>query len=172
MWAGHQIGSVPGHEATSVRWALEGLSIHQHASERAWPYGAPHWPAGRPVAALDSANRRALPSWRRPPSATFDDIRNELVLGHAVLVSLRVVLSAWRSSDGVIDAEAGRKAPANHAVLAVGVSEAGERGEQVIIKNSWGAGWGMDGYGFVAKRYIDHYGLRIHVLEREGNGTG
>lgn len=172
MWAGHEIGSVPGREETSVRWALEGLELHQHASERVWPYGAPQWRSGRPAAALDAANRRELPPWRRVATATFDHIRDELGLGHAVLVSLRLVRSAWRTPDGVIDAEAGQKAPANHAVLAVGVRDTDDRPEQVIIKNSWGTGWGADGYGFVTRRYLEHYGLRIHVLEREANGAG
>ncbi len=81
-----------------------------------------------------------------------------------MLVSLRVVYSAWRSPDGVVDAEPGRKTPASHAVLAVG----GEQAGRVLIKNSWGPGWGMSGYGSVTRRYLESYGLRMHVVERVG----
>ncbi|MDQ2761140.1 MAG: hypothetical protein M3Y17_12115 [Actinomycetota bacterium] len=35
IWAGHQIQSVPGREETAVRWSLQGLALHEHASGRA-----------------------------------------------------------------------------------------------------------------------------------------
>lgn len=162
MWAAHQIGSVPGREETSVSWALTGLQIHEHATELAWPYGTPRWPAGRPVAALDAANRRALPGWRALGAVTLQTIRDELERGFAVVLSLRVVRSAWRDPTGIVDAEPGKKTPGNHAVLAVGVRDADD---QLIIKNSWGERWGQGGFGFVARRYLDHYALRAHVLE-------
>jgi C1A family cysteine protease len=81
----------------------------------------------------------------------------------AVVVSVGVVRSAWLAPNGIIDAERGRKTPGNHAVLAVGVLT---DSEQLIIKNSWGDRWGQAGFGLVSRRYLDHYGLRAHVLER------
>jgi len=167
MWAAHQIGTVPGREEISVRWALEGLSAHEHASEQAWPYGTPQWPAGRPAAALEAPNRRALSSWWRLQPLSFATIRAQVAEGNAVLVSLRVVPAAWRRPDATIDAEPGRKAPGNHAVLAVGATEPGEDPERAIVKNSWGPRWGCDGYGYLSRRYLETYGLRMHVLERE-----
>ena len=68
--------------------------------------------------------------------------------------------SVWPG--GIIDAEPGRKTPANHAVLAVGGLTGPDR---IIVKNSWGAGWGDHGYGSITRRYLDHYGLRAHALE-------
>lgn len=171
MWAAHQIGTVPGREEISVRWALEGLSAHEHASEQAWPYGTPQWPAGRPAAALGCANRRALPAWLRLQPLSFTAIREQLAAGNAVLVSLRVVPAAWRRPDATIDAEPGRKAPGNHAVLAVGATKPGEDPERAIVKNSWGPQWGRDGYGYLTRRYLESYGVRMHVLEREGDGA-
>jgi len=171
MWAAHQIGTVPGREEVSVRWALEGLAAHEHASEQAWPYGAPQWPAGRPAPALDGANRRELPAWRRMQTLSFAAIREQLAAGNAVLVSLRVVPAAWRRPDARIDVAPGRKAPGTHAVLAVGATEPGEDPERAIVKNSWGPRWGRNGYGYLSRRYLESYGLRMHVLEREGDGA-
>ena len=170
LWAGHQIGTVPGREEISVRWALEGLSAFEHASEQAWPYGTPKWPAGRPAAALDAANRRALPNWRPVHPLSLATLREQLAHRNAVLLSLRVVPSAWHLPDGTIDAEPGRKTPGNHAVLAVAVTEAGERPEQAIIKNSWGRSWGTEGYSYLSRRYLENYGLRMHVLEGGADG--
>lgn len=162
MWAGHQIASVPAREETAVAWALEGLEAHDHATEAAWPYSTPHFAAGRPPAALDAANRRRLPAWRPLAAATLAAVRAEIAHGRAVVLTLRVVLSSWRRPGGEIDAEPGRKAPGNHAVLAVGVLDDPER---VIVKNSWGERWGADGFGFVSGRYLDHYGVCAHALE-------
>jgi C1A family cysteine protease len=162
MWAAHQIGGVPGREEISVNWALTGLQTHAHGSEAAWPYGAPRWPDGRPVAAHDSANRRALPGWRMLADSGFASIAGALDDGHAVVVTVRVVPSAWRRADAIIDADPGRKTPGNHAVLAVGALSDPDR---IIVKNSWGEGWGRDGYGFLTRRYLEHYALRAHVLE-------
>jgi hypothetical protein len=162
LWAAHQVGSIPGREETTVSWAFEGLAAHGHATEAAWPYGSPGFPADRPAAALSASNRRALSPWGLLDPLSFESIRDELERPSAVVLTLPVVRSAWRAPDGVIDAEPGRKAPGNHAVLAVGALD--ER-EQIVIKNSWGDDWGDSGYGYVSRRYIESYVLRAHILE-------
>jgi len=162
MWAGHQVGTVPGREEISVAWALAGLDQHGHATEHAWPYGLPRWHDGRPAAAHDPANRRALPATRALPGAGFEAVADELSHGRPVVLTLRVVRAAWRQPDGTIDAEPNRKTPGNHAVLAVGSLSSPDR---IVVKNSWGPHWGDGGYGHVTRRYLDHYGLRAHVLE-------
>lgn len=162
MWAGHQVGGVPGREETAVTWALTGLQMHQHASEGAWPYGKPRWTSGRPPTAVQAGNRRALPGWRQLGPITMEAVRDQLADGRAIVVTLGVVRAAWRHPGGMIDAEAGRATRGNHAVLAVGVFDAPDR---LIIKNSWGDGWGDQGFGYVTSRYFDHYALQTHVLE-------
>jgi hypothetical protein len=162
MWAAHQVGEVEGREETSVAWALEGLARHQHASDAAWPYGQPHWSDGRPAAAQHAANRRALPAWSDLRPATFDEVAAALEAGRPVVLTVRVVPLAWYGGAALIDAEPGAKTPGNHAVLAVGALETPDR---LIIKNSWGAEWGDDGYGYLTRRYFEHYALRAHRLE-------
>jgi hypothetical protein len=162
MWAAHQIGEVPGREETTVSWALEGLACHQHSTETAWPYGSPRWSSGRPATALDDANRRGLPPWRDLGAAPFDAVVAELDAGHPVVLTLAVVHAAWYHAGDLVDADANLKTPGNHAVLAVGSFEAPDR---LIIKNSWGPTWGDHGYGYITRRYHDHYALRAHILE-------
>lgn len=162
MWAAHQVNEVPGREETTVSWALEGLTRHQHAIESAWPYGTPRWSEGRPAATGMAANRRALPAWHDHGNADFDAIAAELGAGRPVILTLKVVPAAWYHGHDLVDALPGGKTPGNHAVLAVGVLDAPER---LIIKNSWGAEWGDGGYGYVTRRYHDHYALGAHRLQ-------
>lgn len=162
MWAAHQVGEVHGREETTVSWALEGLERHEHSTETAWPYGVPHWSGGRPAAALDNGNRRALGPWRDLGHSSFDTVAGELDLGRPVVLTLRVVPIAWYGSGALIDADANLKTPGNHAVLAVGTLASPDR---LIVKNSWGGGWGANGYGYVSRRYHDHYALCAHSLE-------
>ena len=162
MWAAHQVGGVPGTEAVTVSWVLTGLQTHGHATEVAWPYGSPEWSAGRPPAAKEPVNRRPLQAFRSLAGAAFDEIAQTLDDRLPVILTVRVVHSAWRRPDGLIDAEPGRKTPGNHAVLAVGALTGPDR---IIVKNSWGPNWGEHGYGYLTRRYVDHYALRAHALE-------
>ncbi len=165
IWAGHRQGGPAYTEATTIPLALGGLTTHRHASESAWPYGSPPWPSDRPAAASDPSQQRDLPSWRELNAPDLQMIEGELVAGNAVLLSLRVVRSAWRQPGGFVDAPAGAPAREGHAVLAVGVLDDAP-GERVIVKNSWGPTWGVNGYGFVTKGYLDAHLKGAFVLER------
>lgn len=167
MWAAHQ--AMPPQlmgEETSVRYALEGLEVHEHATEAAWPYGSPIWREGRPEAALNGANRAACPEWHRLGDATIPTIRGELMSERAVVLTVGVVRAVWLEGGGVIDAPAGGKTPGNHAVLVVGASEAGEQAQALKVKNSWGPRWGRSGYGLISERYLDAYAICAHAVGR------
>jgi hypothetical protein len=97
------------------------------------------------------------------PSVHSDDVFEEMTRGRAVILTLGLVLGAW-PYDGEIDAPIGRKTPGSHAVLAVGTIEVAAE-TRTVIKNSWGTGWGIDGYGLISQRYLEHYARAGHVLE-------
>src|ERR1700691_1751064 len=163
LWAGHQILCIPGREETSVAAAVQGIAVHEHASEVAGPYGQPAFPADRPAAAQQGSNRKILPPWRALPNIAVATISRELDRPAAIMLTVRFVYGAWRPDDGVIDAAAGKKTIANHAVLAVGLDE--KTPTSVIIKNSWGTRWGDRGYGYISERYLEGYALRAYALE-------
>jgi C1A family cysteine protease len=164
IWAARQM--LAGHsDAVSVQAALNGLEINEHASEPAWPYGIPHWSSGRPAAALERANRRVLPRWRRLMASSFELIGEELVGGNAVVLTVGVVRKAWQEPGAMIDAPPGEKVPGNHAVLVVGSSEEGERVEVLKVKNSWGSNWGSGGYALLSRDYVETYGVCAHAIE-------
>lgn len=100
------------------------------------------------------------------PTVSFSTIATELVAGSAVLLTIGVVRKVWQRGDGIIDAEPGCKVPGQHAIVVVGIVEGtDEISRRLIIKNSWGRAWGDDGYGLVSQRYLNAYGVCIHVLD-------
>jgi C1A family cysteine protease len=164
LWAAHQLGANPSHERTSVQLALEGLRLHRHAEESAWPYGSPPFPAARPAVANETGRQSDMVVWRRMTTIDADEVTNEISRGYAVVLTLGVVVGSW-SQSGMIDAPAGQKTPGNHAVLVVGSTSSGNGSNSVIIKNSWGTAWGTNGYGYVSERYLNNYVRAGHVLE-------
>jgi hypothetical protein len=164
IWAARQIRPGAG-DAVSVQAALGGLETHEHASADAWPYGTPRWTDGRPEAALEDANRRALPPWRRLEHLSLEAIRDQLVAGRAVVLTIEIVHEAWQEPRPTIDAPPGQPTPGKHAVLVVGASEEGERMEVLKVKNSWGADWGAGGYALLSRAYLESYGVCAHAIE-------
>ena len=165
MWAAHQAGGSQIEPATSVRLGLTGLTDSDHARESAWPYGKPPWPAERPAAAGLAANQRVLPGWRELTDLTVEGIESELDRWLPVILTIRVVLGAWRPQDGQIDAEPGGISRGNHAVMVVGVDSNTPGQPRILVKNSWGVRWGDVGYGYISRRYLDEHAIRAHVLD-------
>ena len=158
MWAGHQIGGIPGREDISVQWALEGLDVHDLTTEHAWPYGRPTWQHGRPHEARDPANRASVPEWRRAAPCDFGTVADSATDGKPVILTLRLVPAACYT-DGPVDAPAGLRTFGSHAVLVVGT-----QAKSLVVKNSWGDGWQTGGYGLVTREYVDAYGVVAHTL--------
>lgn len=158
-----RVDAWPGQDCTSVCHVLQGIGSFGHAIATAWPYGQPAYPASPPAASLEETNRRPLLGiWRSKAFATTDDMI-DFVERHCVVLTLGFVPAAWETPNGVIDAP-DRSAPQGaHAVLGVG-TVIGNAGKMIIIKNSWGTGWGDGGYGYVTVAYAGRYLLAAHVM--------
>jgi C1A family cysteine protease len=103
-------------------------------------------------------SHRLAPPW-------FEAVRDTLAAGEPVILTIAVVYSPWQQPLPVIDAEPGRKTHGNHAVVAVAITDAGEDPETALVKNSWGQGWGDQGYGSISRRYLESYTVAAHRLE-------
>lgn len=95
------------------------------------------------------------------PTSLLDDIRNVLFSGYCIVFGFSVFSSISNLPD-IPFPQAGDSLEGGHAVMAVGYDDGhmvnGKKVPSLIIRNSWGTGWGIHGYGFLPYDYI-LYGL-------------
>ncbi|PDT50583.1 MULTISPECIES: C1 family peptidase [Sinorhizobium] len=87
-----------------------------------------------------------------------------VVLGIIITDNFRVPDQFGKIEVSPTDIERG-----GHAVLAVGhgLDQTGHR--YLLIRNSWGVTWGMDGHAWVSKAYLDDQVYETAILSMGGN---
>jgi hypothetical protein len=100
---------------------------------------------------------------------TVDAIITELGAGRPTLTLLQLSASFDHiGRDGVVD-QIGSEAPnplRRHAVIAVGHGVFGAQ-RAVLVRNSWGAGWGLAGYGWLTESYLRPRVFRLAHLKED-----
>jgi hypothetical protein len=165
-WAAKQRDGLPVvAEGTTLAAAAAALADLGQPQEALWPYddrrdqraGDYRPPDGVRAAALA---RRTRGGGAVQPKAP--EVRAALDRGLGVLLGIRLYRPWYEvAEDGRIAMPTAGAAPfGGHAVLVVGYRDGdGEGGGTYIVRNSWGADWGADGYGFLPYAYVDANGI-------------
>jgi C1A family cysteine protease len=147
--------------------AAAALAASGQPLEAVWPYD-PRRASG--VAYAPPAPPGA--DWHRsgmdPVALDLVGVRAELDAGRPVVLGVVVFDTLFLpSAAGRIEAPpAGSPARGRHAVLAVG-----HDAEELLIRNSWGPTWGLDGYGWLTDEYAERHVREAWVIEpRAGAG--
>jgi C1A family cysteine protease len=88
----------------------------------------------------------------------LDNVKHALQGGFPVIFGFTVYNSINNAPD-IPYPRRGDKVSGGHAIMAVGYDDnhrtaAGEDEPSLIIRNSWGTGWGDGGYGYLPYRYL------------------
>jgi C1A family cysteine protease len=130
-------------------------SIHKigAAAEEIWPYDIEKFAEKPTAAAYTDANNRRFNGYYRIQSLT--SVCNALANGFPVVFGFTVYssfMSDYVAKSGMMPMPMrGDRVEGGHAVLAVGYDKKTQR---IIVRNSWGTGWGDNGYFYMPMDYI------------------
>jgi len=142
------------YEGSSVLGALKGLKAEGFYWEQDWPSSQAKRPAGK-TPAMKISSHTQLPNKVEP-------LIDRLKLGQAPVVSINIPDDFDKPTAGVVKVAANPKLLGGHAICIVGYSE---EKKQFKFANSWGTGWGEQGYGYIAENDLKTIMTDAHVLD-------
>lgn len=140
---------------------LEALNKDGQPEEIGWPY-LPATPADATKWLPPDDIGKLFGRKGEVASHTIERIIQELNAGRPVIVLTMLSIAFYKKhSQGVVDPAIDERPDPDrrHAVVAVGHGKVdGQRA--VLVRNSWGPGWGDGGYGWLTERFL---GPRIYA---------
>jgi len=134
------------YEGTTIRGAMKALQKHGICPEELWPYV----PGVRGEPNEQAANRASIFKIKKYRSLTIPQKDITLVkrgLHETGPIALGVAVhSTWFDvgKDGIIKPSSSQNILGYHAILMVAYDD-----KYLKFKNSWGTGWGAQGYGYL-----------------------
>ncbi|MGY4509597.1 C1 family peptidase [Bradyrhizobium sp. USDA 3650] len=97
---------------------------------------------------------------------TLTDVVDQLDSGVPVLITMTLSDAFYMPDAGVVDRVEAIDSTRRHAVVAVGYGE--RAGKMVsLVRNSWGEGWGLEGYAWLAENYLAPRLTEVVILTKE-----
>lgn len=146
-------GTISQDAGAMIRDGVKSLKTYGSCDETLWPYAVSKFRLKPTAKAFKDALARRISEYSR--ITTLYSMKACLAAGYPFVFGF-TVYDAFESDavarSGVLDMPApGEKSVGGHAVLCVGYDDASSR---VIVRNSWGAGWGQRGYFTMPYAYI------------------
>lgn len=145
------INEVNEDSGANLRDGIKTLKTHGFCSENTWPYDISKFTKKPTAACYKEALPRKITKYLR--IQTLDEINQALAQGIPVVFGIPVyesfVTNTVASTGKVPVPKANEEMLGGHALLVVGY-KAGKK----IVRNSWGASWGMKGYCEIPDAYM------------------
>jgi hypothetical protein len=151
---------------TGVSFPLMAQGLHQDGQppEGTWPYlsvlptDLKHW---KPPANCSPIFRRAY----QIEAPSIGKVYSRLDDSRPVVLTMSISTGFFRpSAEGIVTAAASEPAVNTHAVVAVGYGK-NKSGKLVLVRNSWGNRWGIEGHAWIAEDYLKPRLLNIGIAE-------
>jgi hypothetical protein len=164
----HSAQRMPGwaaDHAVTVDAGLEALKLDGQCAETGWPY----------LAAIPAP----LSQWKPPATAKpvfkrssdvltpdVDHVVVALASGRPAVMTMLLGERFLTPVNGIVIPGDGDADVDYHAVVAVGHGLLG--GERaILVRNSWGAGWGIDGHAWVIEPYVQPRLLNVIMVSNK-----
>jgi hypothetical protein len=141
------------HNATTVTAMLSAIRLDGQPPEAQWPY-METLPAD--ISAYQPPPKIAGIVNHAGEEVTSFDLADETLLdGVPVIMAIALSRSFYGLvGDFVLPPDPDFRVTGYHAVLGVGMFSS-PAGNGYLIRNSWGARWGMGGYGLITRAYVE-----------------
>jgi len=147
-------GTIATDSGATLADGIRSLKTQGVCSEQAWPY-VPSQFAERPAPPCyaNALKHEALSVYSVP--LVLSSLKAALTAGHPIAIGIRVYASfqsATVAKTGVVPLpRKGEALLGGHAVVVVGFSDATQA---FLVRNSWGAAWGIKGYFTLPFAYL------------------
>ena len=150
-------------QGVTVTKVIEALALDGQPHEAEWPY-FPTTPAPAAWTPPAGANvyRAGADRLTTSPASILSALDSDKPSVITLLLSHRFYSP---SAEGVVEVVPGDPDTGNHAVVAVGYGT--HSGETfILVRNSWGQGWGLQGYGWLSTQYLSTRLRTVSYIER------
>jgi len=155
-----------GDQGAYLRTTMKAMVLFGVPPEQYWPYNISNFDAEPPAfcyafaQSYQAVRYYRLDSPGSSPDKVLDNIKRYLAGGLPSMFGFSVYSSMPPVGDGkgeIPYPQPGDKQVGGHAVLAVGYDDKKKIGKDtgaLLIRNSWGANWGEQGYGWLPYSYV------------------
>ncbi len=151
-------GTVSQDSGAQIRDGIKTLAKQGVCPEADWPYVITKFAVKPTAACYTEALNHQITSYHRVVS--LQEMRSCLAEGYPFVFGFTVYESfespAVAKTGQLNLPKKGEKAIGGHAVMAAGYDDAKKR---FLIRNSWGTGWGLQGYFTIPYAYLDNRNL-------------
>ncbi|KDA01278.1 C1 family peptidase [Hyphomonas oceanitis] len=168
----HSVQQMPAanpDEGTTFDSTASALLSEGQPVDHVWPYADTQaygvdWAPPVHSAPVYKANFEPIPP-------DFDAIASQFLTGRTVVMGLIITDAFYRCDhSGMLPSLAPDTERGGHAVLGVGSASDGTD-HFILIRNSWGAGWGMSGHAWLSRAYIELHLIEARIVAQERIGS-
>lgn len=171
LWQHCVHAGTAGHDGTTLRAIADAVEQTGQPLETIWPYNATlgaGTEAAPSAASTSTFNTAGLFDVPLAHDGIEEDLETTLTVGLPVIIVLEITIEFENpDADGEI-ALPTLSAPVNdyHAVTAVGAATNADGDiRRLLIRNSWGPGWGAGGYGWLPYDYLVAFAVQAAAID-------
>lgn len=155
-------GTVNEDSGASIRDAIKAAAVYGCVDELVWPYDISKFTNNPPATVWTAAATHKVTSYHAIADGDLETMKTTLIQGFLVGFGFDVYdffMGAEMAANGLLCLpKAGEQLQGGHAVCLVGfddnkVMPDGSKGA-FLVRNSWGTGWGLQGYFWMAYNYV------------------